>query len=84
MKTISHSDIIYANITRLGRTLYSCRLTGYGSVAEVVEMLFATVKGIGGLVRLELRNATRGVTSRHNINFGGTLTGVSLRDLGVA
>lgn len=70
MGTISHSDILFATVRRMGRTIYNGRLTGYGSLDEVVRDIHTALGPVGGLATLSLRNGSQGWAASHSFNLG--------------
>lgn len=65
MKTITRTDILFAVVRRMGRTVYNSRLTGYESMADVLRDVHDALSGIGGIVTLQLRNGSQGWSGSH-------------------
>lgn len=60
MQTIDYTDVVFATIIQRGRTLYSARISGMSSVAEVMKYLHSAVGKVAGMVTLNLRNSSQG------------------------
>lgn len=65
MGSISHSDIIFATVRRMGRTIYNSRLTGYSSVDDIIRDIHTSLGTVGGIATLCLRNGSQGWSANH-------------------
>lgn len=69
MKTINSDDVIFATVTQRGNTLYSGRMSGMSSMAEVMSSLRGALSGAMGMLTLTLRNGTQGWSRRTSFKF---------------
>lgn len=60
MATITINDIVWATATFEGRTVASFSASGYSSITEVLKAVRRSLGDIVGMVRLSLRNSSRG------------------------
>lgn len=61
MATINFSDNLFVNIVLRGHRLMSLRLTGFGSIKELMAHLSTQLREYSGqLLTMELRNSTQG------------------------
>ncbi len=60
MNIIQSTDTILARGTFLGRTVVDFSATGFESIDEVLSAVAADAGGMHGMLRISLRNATRG------------------------
>lgn len=67
MNKITATDTIFATVQHHGTTCLNTRMTGMGSVKEVLEYIYNIMKDMAGLITIRLRNASEGWTSRHDV-----------------
>lgn len=67
MMSIHSSDTVYATIKAGGRTLATHTLTGFASMSELLTGLYRRLKGVAGLITVELRNGTAGLIERRTL-----------------
>lgn len=71
-RTISSGDVVFARVTYLGATILNARLDGMDSVACVLDWVARQLVGLTGLVKITLRNASRGWSSNLYRSVGHT------------
>ncbi|MCM1348331.1 MAG: hypothetical protein NC338_02880 [Firmicutes bacterium] len=67
MATISLTDIIFATVRFRGRDVLRLKLEGVSSYSEIVARVLKFVKGIRGIMTIDLRNSSQGWTSRRQL-----------------
>lgn len=59
-KTIAYGDRIFARVMQNGKTIYNFVSETVGSMTEVIAELRKVMKGVKGLVMIQIRNYNRG------------------------
>lgn len=67
MATISLTDIIFATVTLRGRVLAQIRINGVSSYSEILSRVLGKLKGLRGLITVDLRNSSQGWTARRSL-----------------
>lgn len=67
MATILSTDVIFATVTRRGRTIASLSLSGVTSLAQIINHIRSLVSDTMGILTLSLRNSTQGWRQERNI-----------------
>lgn len=69
MRTIETSDVIFATIQQHGRTIYTTRICGVSSMADIVRHISSDFGTIMGMFTLNLRNGSQGWTTSTNLRL---------------
>lgn len=64
-KSIAYGDTIYARVSYMGQQILNFQLSDSNSFSQIVERVRGQLKGISGLVKITLRNASQGWSSEH-------------------
>ncbi len=62
-KIIRDGDVVFARVTLMGSTLMNARLDNVDSAAAVVDWVLRKLGDFTGMVKITLRNASRGWSS---------------------
>lgn len=69
MRKIEYNDVMFATILQHGRTLYTARICGMTSMADIVRYISTNFGTILGMFTLNLRNGSQGWTSTTNLRL---------------
>lgn len=62
-RIISDGDVVFARVSYMGATVLNVRVDNMDSIVSVVDWVIRQLAGLSGLVKISLRNASRGWTS---------------------
>lgn len=69
MRTIEITDVLYATIMQHGRTIYTARICGVTSMAEIVRFISHNMGSIMGMFTLNLRNGSQGWSTSSSLRL---------------
>lgn len=78
MTTITKTDTVWATAIFEGRTIASFSSSGFSSITEVLSAVRQALGDVVGVVRLRLRNASRGWRQERSIYIAPLRPGVQL------
>lgn len=78
MATITINDTVCATATFEGRTIASFSSSGFTSLADVLKAVRKALGGVVGMVRLSVRNASRGWRQERSLYIAPMRPGVQL------
>lgn len=78
MNTITINDTMWATATYEGRTIVSFSATGFSSITEVLQAVRRAIGCVVGMVRLSLRNASRGWRQERSLYIAPLRPGTQL------
>lgn len=78
MTTITINDTVFATATFEGRTVAAFSASGFSSISDVLKAVRKALGGVVGMVRLSVRNASRGWRQERSMYIAPLRPGVQL------
>lgn len=63
------TDTVYATVSLPGGTLVRLTLSGFASISDLMKSICGRLKGVAGLVTVEIRNSTVGWLERRSVRL---------------
>lgn len=74
--SVSRSDIIFVNVTAVGRQVMTATMSGSASVDELIDNLRGQLAGHEGLLTINLRNRTQGTITKRVLRLQRPTSGL--------
>lgn len=73
---VNQTDVIFVNVTAIGRQVFTATLSGIASEDEVMKAVVSRLQGVDGLLTVNLRNSSQGTVAKRVVRLRRQGTGL--------
>lgn len=66
---VNQTDVIFVNVTAIGRQVFAATLSGIASEEEVMKTVVSNLQGVDGLLTVNLRNSSQGTVAKRVVRL---------------